>query len=232
MNLNKSVTGETIEKYENKKKHYQADHVADQYDTARWMTPGRRWSNYRKLLSIGKAIDSAVALNKQPIKSALDLPCGTGRILQTLFSRDIRVTGADISAEMMKVAKSKFADISLQSGFVRCDAEHLPFKSTQFDSVFSIRFIFHLPAEVRQNVLKEMARVSRHWVIVDYRHKYTLKYLLKRLKCKLGLTSKSYYRVSRQDIAEDFRNAKLELIRIFPTFPLFSDKWVILARKK
>lgn len=217
--------------YGRKKAHYQADSVAAQYDAMRWASPGRQWSNHRKLLAIGKAIDKAGRLGAQPIKTALDIPCGTGRIFPPLFSRDIRVTGGDISAEMMKVARKKSASVRLQNGFIRCDAEHLPFKSGQFDSVFSIRFLFHLPNEVRQKALKEMARVSRQWVIVDYRHKYTFKYLLKQLRRRLGLSSKPYHRLSREDIAGDLQKARLELVRIFPTFPLFSDKWVILARK-
>jgi len=47
----------------------------------------------------------------------------------------------------------------------------------------------------------------------------------------LGWESKPYVRLSREEIAEDFRKAGVELIKIFPTFPLFSDKWVILGRK-
>lgn len=224
-------TARDLMDYDRKKGHYQTDSVARQYDATRWTKPGRRWSNHRKLSAIRKAIDAAIAFNNQPIKNALDLPCGTGRIFSVLFSKNIRVTGADISSEMMKVARGKSANTPLQNGFIRCDAEQLPFGSNRFDSVFSIRFLFHLPGEARQNALREMARVSRHWVIVDYRHKYTLKYLLKRLKQKFGLFSKPYHRLSRQEISEDFQRAGLDMVQIFPTFPFFSDKWVVLARK-
>jgi hypothetical protein len=34
-----------------------------------------------------------------------------------------------------------------------------------------------------------------------------------------------------QEITEDFRQAGIEMVRIFPTFPVLSDKWVILGRK-
>lgn len=217
--------------YSRKKAHYQTDSVALQYDAVRWTKPGRRWSNRRKLLTIGKAIDKVTSLSNQPIQNALDLPCGTGRIFPVLFSKNIRVTGADISSEMMKVARGKSNNQTLQNGFIRCDAEHLPFGNNRFDSVFSIRFLFHLPAEVRQNALREIARVSRQWVIVDYRHKYTLKYWLKQLQQTLGLRTKPYIRLSRQEISEDFRKVGLAPVKIFPTFPFFSDKWVILARK-
>jgi hypothetical protein len=76
-----------------------------------------------------------------------------------------------------------------------------------------------------------MARVSREWLILDYRHRYTLKYALKRLKQMLGLSRDDYRRVSREDIDADFRDAGIELVKIFPTVPGLSDKWVILGRK-
>lgn len=217
--------------YEQKKAHYQTDKVAAEYDAIRWSILSRRWSNSRKLRAIGKAIELASALDG-PIKTALDIPCGTGRIFPVLFSKDIHVTGADLSLEMMQVAKSKFREVKLKDGFIRCDAVSLPFTDGRFDAVFSIRFLFHLPVDIRRRALKEIARISRQWVIVDYRHKYTLKYRLKSLKQRLRLSRKAYHRVSRQDIAEDFQQARLELVKVFPTFPLFSDKWVILARKR
>ncbi len=216
--------------YGRKKTHYQTVKTAAGYDAVRWSTYSRQWSNKRKLQAIAKAIDTASSL-KASIRTALDIPCGTGRIFSTLFSRSIRLTGADLSLEMMQVARKKSRGIQSLNGFIRCDAETLPFHDNQFDAVFSIRFLFHLPAEVRKRALNEMTRISRQWVIVDYRHKYTLKYRLKRLQGVLGLSTKPYQRVSRQDIAEDFLKAGLELVKIFPTFPLFSDKWVILARK-
>ena len=216
--------------YDRKKSHYQADKVAQDYDSFRWSSSSRRWSNKRKLLAVNRAIDLASSMG-YAIRNAIDIPCGTGRIIPLLFSKNIQVTGSDLSLEMMQVAKGKVSNASLSNGFVRCDAERLPFADASFDSIFSIRFLFHLPTDVRRRALKEMARISRRWVIVDYRHKYTIKYRLNRLKGKLGLSNKQYNRVSTQDITEDFEKAGLQLVKIFPTFPVFSDKWVILAQK-
>ncbi|MBI5191813.1 MAG: class I SAM-dependent methyltransferase [Nitrospirae bacterium] len=223
------ITAEPGE-YDRKKAHYQADKVAKDYDAFRWSSASRRWSNKRKLLAISKAIDLAASMGNA-IHSAIDIPCGTGRIMPFLLSKNIKLTGSDISHEMMQVAQGKVRDSSLSNGFVRCDAEKLPFADGSFDSIFSIRFLFHLPTDVRRRALREMARISRRWVIVDYRHKYTMKYRLKHLKGKLGLSTKQYNRVSVEDISKDFNEAGLKLIKIFPTYPIFSDKWVILARK-
>lgn len=216
--------------YERKKLHYQKEEVAETYDEIRWSSPSRRRSNKRKLRAINRAISAAAALGS-PILKALDIPCGTGRIFHLLSSRGILVTGADLSNEMMRVASGKSEGSPFIQGYIQCDAESMPFPDNYFDAIFSIRFLFHLPTEARRRALKEMARVSRQWVIVDYRHRYTIKYLLKRLQLWLGLSTKKYERLRLSDIREDFREAELKIVSIFPTFPLLSDKWVLLGRK-
>ncbi|MDH3382743.1 MAG: class I SAM-dependent methyltransferase [Deltaproteobacteria bacterium] len=216
--------------YERKKTHYRSGTVATDYDSDRWANRSRLRSNRRKLAAIDKAIALA---NEQgrPVRSALDLPCGTGRIFPLLLSHGINMIGSDLSLEMMKVARSKFPGEKQLRGFVQCDAEHLPYATASLDAVFSIRFFLHLPGKVRQNALKEMARVSRCWLIVDYRHRYTFSYWSKTLLCRIGLGSQPPHRVSSEEIAEDFRIAGAEIVKIFSTSPVWSDKWVILGRK-
>ncbi|MFZ5862142.1 MAG: class I SAM-dependent methyltransferase [Nitrospirota bacterium] len=166
------------------------------------------------------------------VRTALDCPCGTGRILPLLSAEKLRVVGSDLSLEMMgQIRRKSFDSSSALRGLVRGDAERLPYRDNGFDVVLSIRFLFHLPTDVRRRIVREMARVSREWLILDYRHKYTLKYALKRLKHALGMSREEYRRVSRADIDADFRAAGIDLVKIFPTVPGLSDKWVILARK-
>lgn len=220
-----------IDEYGAKRAHYQADAVADRYDAERWTKGTRRWSNRRKFLAIGRALALARRLGA-PVQTALDCPTGTGRILPLLSANKLRFVGSDLSQEMMGQIRHKaLDDLPALQGLVRCDAEKLPYRDNGFDVVLSIRFLFHLPTDVRRRIVTEMARVSREWLILDYRHKYTPKYMIKRLQWRLGLSRREYRRVSMQEIAEDFRQAGIDMVRIFPTFPVLSDKWVILGRK-
>jgi len=220
----------STDEYGAKRAHYQIDDVAGRYDAERWTAGTRRWSNRRKFLAISKALALARRLGG-PVRTALDCPCGTGRILPLLSAEQLRVVGSDLSLEMMQQIRRKSLDTApALRGLVRCDAEGLPFRDGGFDVVLSIRFLFHLPTAVRRRIVREMARVSREWLILDYRHCYTIKYALKRLKHALGISREEYRRVSRADIDGDFRGAGIELVKIFPTVPGLSDKWVILAR--
>jgi len=229
VNLNKTVTGETIEKYEKKKRHYQSDSVASKYDDVRFIKLSHRLRNSRKLAAIQKAISAAAELGHE-IKNVLDIPCGTGRIFPMFISNNISFTGSDISREMMEMSRDRFGKSGLLNGMVRCDAESLPFSDRSFDSVVSIRFMFHVPKEVRLNILKEMARISKGWLIIDYRHRYTVKYWIKRHMNSLGIGKPPSYRFSVDDLQSELNSAGIKLVRIFPTLRLFSDKWVVLCK--
>jgi SAM-dependent methyltransferase len=212
------------------KPRYQQERIASDYDAIRWSKPRGQWSNRRKLRAVTRAIDRAAELGA-PIKQVLDLPCGTGRMLPLIRAKQLQAVESDLSFEMMQAARAKLeGDASTR--FVRSDAVSLPFRDGQFDAVMSIRFLFHLPPRVRKQALVEMARVSRKWLIIDYRHKYAPRHLAKRLLHRLHLTSSPGRQTGRADLEEDCRQAGVEVVAIFPTLPFFlSDKWVVLGRK-
>ena len=81
-------------------------------------------------------------------------------------------------------------------------------------------------------MLREFRRVSRRWAVVDYRHKYTFRYLLSHTFGKLGLGRAPLSRVSRQDLEQEFRDAGFEIREVVRvSAPLLSDKWVVLAER-
>ena len=161
-------------RYEQVKRRYRDAVVATTYDASRFLSARGQKRNRLTLAAIQRAFDLAASLGT-PIRSCLDLPCGTGRLFPWLLQRQLRFVGADISLEMMRAARRK--DDAKNGGGVllallQCDGESLPLKSQSLDAVFSIRFMFHVPREVRIRILQEMARVSRRWLIVDFRHCY------------------------------------------------------------
>jgi len=97
----------------------------------------------------------------------LDVCTGTGAQALLFARRSGYVTGIDLSAGMLAAARKKDTDGSVH--FLRMDASRLAF----FDKVFevsSISFALHdMPVEIREGVLREMARVTKdRIVIVDY----------------------------------------------------------------
>lgn len=82
-------------------------------------------------------------------KRALDLGCGTGRLLDA--ANAARVVGVDLSAEMLRKAKAK------SSAVVRADGHHLPFADSSFDAVIAAQGVIRYMDAGR--AFQEIARV-------------------------------------------------------------------------
>jgi SAM-dependent methyltransferase len=133
--------------------------------------------------------------------------------------------------EMMKVARDQVGPTKGVQGYVRADAERLPFADDSFDCVMAIRFLFHVDARTRQTILAEMARVSRRWLILDYRHKYAYRYFAWKVKRLLRLTRTPMDRIGRLDLECELWGAGIRLVKILPVAQVFSDKWIVIGEK-
>jgi ubiquinone/menaquinone biosynthesis C-methylase UbiE len=223
-------------RYEHVKSRYRNAVVATTYDSSRFLSAQGQKRNRLMLAAIQRAFDRASSLGT-PIRDCLDLPCGTGRLNPWLLQQRLQFVGADISLEMMRAGRSKI-DIANNGGaplrLVQCDGEYLPFKDRSLDVVFSIRFIFHVPREVRVRILQEMARVSRRWLIVDFRHCYNVRWCFRRLCHRLGLAKHIGEVWSRASLRREAADAGLRLVGLFSPrrgLACFSDKWVVLLEK-
>lgn len=223
-------------RYAHVKSRYRDSVVATTYDTSRFLSARGQKRNRLTLAAIQRAFDKAAALGT-PIHGCLDLPCGTGRLFPWLLQRRLQFVGADISLEMMQAAWTKVGATGrgeVSGALVQCDGEYLPFKDRSLDAVLSIRFMFHVPREVRLRILREMARVSRRWLIVDLRHCYNIRWCLRRLGRGLGLARHMGEVWSRASLRREAAEAGLRLVGIFSPrrgLSLFSDKWVVLLEK-
>lgn len=101
-------------------------------------------------------------------KSILDVGCGTGAFCDALSKRGFNVTGIDSSRKMLDVAMKKHKGKAVK--FLQANVlAGLPFEDEAFD-VSIASFVAHgLKAEERKIMYSEMARVTKHLVIIyDY----------------------------------------------------------------
>lgn len=213
--------------YEYKKDFYRSSDVVADYDFHRFGEPSRVRRNVKKWKTILAALEET-----EGVKTVLDMPCGTGRFTGSLDSEGYTVVGSDISHEMMLAAREKHDGLPLIAGYVQSEAENLPMRDGAFDCVMSIRFLFHVDPENRVKMLREMGRVSRRWLIVDYRHRYSLRYMLWKLRRALGLTKEPLERVTRDQLQQEFDGAGLSIIRVIPVTRFFSDKWIVVGESR
>lgn len=139
---------------------YQADSVAEEYESKRFSGGGRLIDRREKeavLDAIGPVEDQRV----------LEIACGTGRFTVMLAERGADIVGLDISDAMLAQGREKAqqANVSDRIEFMRGDAGRLPFPDNHFDAVVAMRF-FHL-ADTPLEYLTEMARVAKRVVFFD-----------------------------------------------------------------
>lgn len=213
--------------YAYKKAFYRSETVARDYDFHRLGSKQRQRRDGRKW----RAIEHALSLTND-VRTVLDMPCGTGRFTGRLAREGYRVVGADISEQMMLEARGKTGDEKGLLGFIQADGEALPFRDGALDCVVCIRFMFHVDPATRVRILREMGRVSPRWQIVDYRHRYTLRWVKWRLMQALGWTRRTLARVSRAEMEREFRQAGLTIRKIVPVRRGLSDKWVVLSERR
>lgn len=117
------------------------DDLADEYD------------RYR----IGYAAEVYEALAERDVAPGariLDLACGTGLVAAELVARGYRVTGADVSEPMLRIARERAPGAT----FVTARAEALPFPTSSFDAATCAQ-AFHWFDEAA--AIAELTRVVR-----------------------------------------------------------------------
>jgi len=89
----------------------------------------------------------------------LDAGCGTGNFSIKLAKRGARVTGIDLSTEMMAVAKEKANRKNIDIEFLEMNIYDLAFPDNYFDGVFSMAVFETLPES--QKAFQELMRVLK-----------------------------------------------------------------------
>jgi ubiquinone/menaquinone biosynthesis C-methylase UbiE len=131
-----------------------------------------RWAKFYdpfvSLWRLGRVRREAVEIsNVGRGDKVLDVCTGTGAQALEFARRCDDVTGVDLSGGMLAVARKKDKDGRVR--FLEMDATRLDFGDKEFD-VSCISFGLHdMPLEVREQVLREIGRVTKgKIVIVDY----------------------------------------------------------------
>lgn len=145
-------------------RHYKNPQIAREYDRVRFSSlAGRVFNNQEK--SIIRACFSGLPRGTV----VLDLPCGTGRLAETLLESGLRVHGGDISDDMLAVARERLAhhedrftteviDALQQAG----DDEPL------FEAALCARVLMHFPLETQIAFLRGVASMTRKTVVINH----------------------------------------------------------------
>ena len=132
------------------------DRIAEGY--AAWWSPVHRGATLRLLDEVAPAVAAGA-------RRILDVGCGTGAMAAESVGRwaDVTVTGVDLSAGMLDIARREAATLPATArerlAFVHAPADRLPFADGAFD-VVTAAFVLQLVPS-RPRAMRELRRVLR-----------------------------------------------------------------------
>jgi SAM-dependent methyltransferase len=134
------------------------------YQQQRYRSLDQAWVNWREQRLLAHLL-SQCQLAKGLV---LDVPCGYSRFAPLYARLGMTVIGADISYDMAHLAAAQYAQPS-RGRWLCADVLALPFADRVFDGVLCLRLLHHRYSDAeRQQMLCELARVSRHFVILSF----------------------------------------------------------------
>lgn len=134
---------------------------AERYAALAEMEPDHFWFAGRRAL-----VESMLAPFGKDDRPLLDVGCGTGSLVTTLSARGRRVVGLDQRPEGIAAARARLAKADQTgTGFVRGDAERLPFANGVFGGAMALDLLEHVDDA---RTLSELKRVvtPNGWVLV------------------------------------------------------------------
>jgi len=97
-------------------------------------------------------------------KKILEAGCNVGNNLVS-FPKDYDIHGVDMNEHALQTAKKNFPNFNF-----KCEnLSNIPFPDSTFDLVFTRNVLIHVPANKMDEVLKELLRVSKKWILnIEY----------------------------------------------------------------
>lgn len=84
----------------------------------------------------------------------LDIGCGNGRFYDSFIKNNVFYTGIDNSENLINIAKKNHSE----GEFLLASALNLPFNDEEFDAVYAIAVLHHIPSEELRHLFMEEAR--------------------------------------------------------------------------
>ena len=206
--------------------HYQDHRTAEEYDRERFSSLSGKvfqWAERRSLEQIVRRLPRGSRI--------LDAPCGTGRLLDLFLRLDLTVVCADISAEMLAVARSRTLQWNGRISFSRMDLNQIPLADRSVAATFSIRFLPHIPPDERALMLREFRRVSQSWVVLSLSLSTPWHRFRRRIKRWLGHSAPVRHPVTSEALAVELRQAGLREVRRVWTCPLLSEQVLVACER-
>lgn len=152
-------------------------------------------------------IQRTAILVPKDVKNLVDLGCGNGVFLNHLMSLrpELRLTGVDRSQSALKY---------VQTTTINSSIDKLPFDDNSFDCVSCLEVIEHLPIDLYNRAIQEIARVAAKYIIISVPYKEDLEESFNKCpRCKSTFSYELHVRsFSDNDMGNLFRPLGYECV--------------------
>jgi len=157
--------------------NYQKDQRAADYNAKyrdRWT---KRISTWRELALLGRMLR-----DQGRSKALLDLPCGGGRLSSPMARYTDLLIEADVALGQLRYGR-EHGRVSTAQAWMSASGFHIPLRDTSVDGTVCVRLSHHLPTEAeREQLVRELLRVSKRFLIMSFFDYHSAKNTLRRLR--------------------------------------------------
>ena len=194
-------------------------------------TEGGKWARFTMWRQKKIVKDLLVECSLRNGDRVLDIPCGAGYLGPALSENEALIVASDISLEMMELAKNEYCKKKFY-GFVQADITKSPFPTGYFTCVIVLALMHRLNETIRAEVLSEVVRMAKKYVIISY----SVENSFQKLKQWLLLKVKPSYIPAPKSIplnvmVEEMNSAGLKIIKQRSIVHFLSAKIVFLTTK-
>lgn len=116
-------------------------------------------------------LNAFICKQVEPGARVLEAGCGTGNLTLPLSQRANEIVAIDLSAAMIEYARGRARDGSMPNvtfvhGDLTCDLRDRPDRA--FDLALMVLVLHEMPHAVREAALRELVRLGKRVMIVDY----------------------------------------------------------------
>ena len=167
-------------------------------------------------------------------RSALDVPCGTGRIAERLLGRGLAVCCADLSPAMRAQTEERLAG---KPGFEGAQALDLEAPGEDApapaDLVVCLRFLHHLPdTETRARVWGTLRALTAGHLIVSFHHPVSLHNFSRLLRRVFTGKRGDRHTLRPAQLRAEAAQAGLRVVRFLPLARYRREFWVALLQPR
>lgn len=144
----------------------------------------------------------------------LDVGCGNGRLYEATKDKNIEYVGIDNSEKLIEKAQNRFMIQDSKLKFQVADALNLRFQNEEFNAVFLMAILPHIPSqELQLQVLRNAHRVLKKegYLFITCWNFWQPKLFWKNLKNRIK-NPKLYYGLDYQDFLITWRNSQREIL--------------------